>query len=162
MYKYINYIFFDLNKKTSIGIRPKSGRNFSGKICVYHKSGGLRNKYFFIDFYRRIHNFGYIYKILKCTNRSAFISGIIYENGLFCYHILTETLKLGSKIYSGNNNNNNKIGNSIIVNNINLFTIINNIEKYPFFGGSIARSAGTSALLTSKINKKIILKLKSG
>jgi len=163
MLNYLNYIFYNIKKKEiSIGSRPKSGRNLTGKICVHHKSGGNKKLYYFIDFFRRINNYGYIYIIIKSQNRTALIGGIIYENGLFSFNILTENTKIGSKIYSGTLNTTNTLGYSILLKNINLFSIINNIENYPFFGGTITRSAGTSALLTSSKNKKISLKLKSG
>jgi len=162
MSKYLNYLFYNIKGKLSIGTRPKSGRNLSGKICVHHKSGGHKKQYYFIDFFRRINNYGYIYKILKCQNRTAFIGGIIYENGLFSFNILSENIKIGYKIGSGTIFTNNTIGYSILLKNINLFTIINNIENYPFFGGTITRSAGTSAILTSNNDNKVSLKLKSG
>jgi ribosomal protein L2 len=149
-----------------IGIRPLSGRNFLGKICVHHRSGGNKKKYLYIDFFRRINNYGYIYKIIKCSNRTALIGGIIYENGLFSHIIISETIKLGSKIYSGtnikNNNDSSIIGNSVILQKIKLFSVVNNIEKYPFSGSSLIRAAGTSAIITTKINNTVMLKLKSG
>lgn len=165
MLKYLHYFFLLINKKFTIGSRPLSGRNFSGTICVHHKSGGNKNQYYFIDFYRRINNYGYIYKILKCSNRTAFLGGVIYENGLFSYILLTETLKIGARIYSGsfyNNDDINTIGITLPLRKIRLFSIINNIEKYPFSGGSIIRAAGSSAILTSKLFNSITLKLKSG
>jgi len=109
MLKYLHYFFLSINKKYTIGSRSKSGRNFSGTICVHHKSGGNKNKHYFIDFFRRINDFGYVYKILKCSKRTAFIGGIIYQNGLFSYILLTETLIIGSKIYSGILNDNNDV-----------------------------------------------------
>jgi len=46
---------------------------------------------------------------------------------------------------------------------MNLFTHINNVELYPFKGGIICRSAGTSLLLTNKLSNNIVsLKMKSG
>jgi large subunit ribosomal protein L2 len=166
MSKYLNYFFYNIKKKLSIGTRPLSGRNFLGKICVHHRSGGNKKKYCYIDFFRRINNYGYIYKIIKSSNRTAFIGGIIYENGLFSYIIISETVKIGTKIYSGTiikyKSNTNIIGNSIIMKEIKLFSIVNNIEKYPFSGGSLIRSAGTSAIITTKINNQVMLKLKSG
>jgi large subunit ribosomal protein L2 len=162
MFKYLNFLFFNIKNKISIGVRPKSGRNFTGKICVHHRSGGHKKQYYFIDYFRRINNFGFLYKILQCSNRTAYIGAIIYENGLFSFNILTENIQIGHKIYSGSNYINNDLGNSILLKNISLFSILNNIENYPFFGGSITRSAGTSAILTNKNNNKIIIKLKSG
>jgi large subunit ribosomal protein L2 len=55
-----------------------------------------------------------------------------------------------------------KSGYTCLLDNIKLFSIINNIELYPNRGFSISRSAGSNSLLTS-INKNIsTLKLKSG
>jgi ribosomal protein L2 len=165
MLKYLHYFFFFINKKYTVGSRPMSGRNFSGTICVHHKSGGNKNKYYFIDFFRRINDFGYIYKILVSKHRTGFIGGVIYQNGLFSYLLLTETLMIGSKIYSGSyfeNNDVNYAGLAIPLKKIRLFSLINNIEKYPFSGGTISRSAGSSAILTSKLFNNVIIKLKSG
>jgi large subunit ribosomal protein L2 len=163
MKKFLSYILKNFNKKLSIGIRPKSGRNFSGKICVHHKTGGNKNRYYNIDFYRRIESSGYLYKIIYNANRTSFLGGIIYENGLFSYIILTEKIKIGDKIISGVKNINKKIiGSTYLLKNIKLFTIINNIEMYPYSGSSLVRSAGTSAVLSSIDKTKICLKLKSG
>lgn len=165
MLKYLHYFFFFINKKYTIGSRPASGRNFSGTICVHHKSGGNKNKYYFIDFIRRINDYGYIYKILKCTNRTALIGGIIYQNGLFSYILLTESLVVGSKIYSGSyfdSNDVNYLGITIPFKKIRLFSLVNNIEKYPYSGGTLTRSAGSSAILTSKLFNNTVIKLKSG
>lgn len=39
------------------------------------------------------------------------------------------------------------IGSSLPIHNFNSFTLVNNVEIYPFKGSSLVRSAGTSALL---------------
>jgi len=159
---YFKYLLFNINKKLKLGCSLKAGRNFLGKICVHHQFGGKNFKKFNIDFFRRIEQYGYIYKIIIDHNRTAFIGGIIYENGLFSYIILAEKLYIGNKIYSGILNINNKIGYTNILKNIKLFTIINNLEKNTTKGISLIRAAGSSALLTN-INKKMaVLKLKSG
>ena len=87
MKKYRNYIINYLNKKIKIGLKHNSGRNNYGKICVYNRISN-KSKYLRIDFFRKIENFGYIWKIIKNSNRSAFIANIIYENGIFSYIIL--------------------------------------------------------------------------
>jgi len=74
-------------------------------------------------------------------------------------------LKIWDRIYSGSLKNfKHSIQNSyaLPLYLINLFSIINNIELYPYSGSSLSRSAGSSALLVGKKKKKIILKLKSG
>lgn len=165
MSKFLNYFFLSINKKLSIGYKSMAGRNYSGVICVHHKEVGSKNNYIHIDFYRRLNIFGFVYKIIKCQYRTGFLGGIIYENGLFSYILLTEKLTIGSKFYTGSFNKNlelNTLGTTIILKNIRLFSIINNIEVYPYSGGSLTRSAGCRAILTGKVNDKVILKLKSG
>jgi ribosomal protein L2 len=46
--------------------------------------------------------------------------------------------------------------------NMSLFAFVNNIEYYPYCGSKIARSAGTSAIVTTKFADNSLLKLKSG
>jgi len=159
---YKNYLFKYINKKMKIGLNIKSGRNFMGRICVHHKIHN-KSKYLKIDFYRRLNCFGYIYKIIKNSNRSSYIGGIIYINGLFAYIILTEKIKIGYKIYSGILYNNNKnIVYTYLLKNINLFTVISNVELNPYSGFNLVRAAGTKSILTKIEKNKVSLKLKSG
>jgi len=162
MYKFINYYFFTIKKKIILGIRPLLGRNYIGKICVHHKSGGIKKNYYLIDFYRRLNLGGFIYKILLNTIQTSFLGILIYENGLFSHILLTDNINKGDYIYSGFLNKNMLIGSTFLLKNIKLFAIISNIEKYPNSGFSLIRAAGTSAIITS-INKNTAnLKLKSG
>lgn len=160
--KYLNYFFTNINKKMKIGGHLKSGRNYLGTICVHHRFGGNKLKKYNIDWYRRIESYGYLYKILVDTNRTAFIGSIIYENGLFGNIILSENIKIGQKLYSGILNKNINLGYTCLLNNIKLFSIVNNIEIYPGKGFALSRAAGSSSLLTSINNNIATLKLKSG
>jgi len=164
--KKLNYnIYYYLSKNLKIGTSFVSGRNYSGHICIHHKSGGVKRNYCLIDFYRRINSFGIILKIIKDLNRTALLGAIIYENGLFSYIILSENITLGQKLYSGSKKNFRgklKNGFASCLNYINLFTIVNNVEIKPYTGAILARSAGSSCLLVGKKNDNIILKLKSG
>ncbi len=162
MNKYIKYLFIKLNKKIIIGTKISAGRNYLGTICVRHKFSGNKLKFFKIDFFRRINSFGYVYKIISYNNRTANIASIIYDNGLFAYIIISENIKLGEKIYSGIFNMFNKSGNTSLLKNVKLFSLINNIELYPSKGSSLCRAAGTSVLLTSFNKNKAVIKLKSG
>jgi large subunit ribosomal protein L2 len=169
MIKYKNYLINYLNKKIKIGLNHKSGRNNLGRICVFNKISN-KSKYLRIDFFRRISSFGYIWKIIKNSNRSAFIGNIIYENGLFSYIILTERLEIGLKIYSGIEYifskykylNNYELGWTYLLKNMNLFTVISNVESNPNSGFNLVRSAGLKAILTKREKNKVSLKLKSG
>lgn len=160
---YLNYLL--IAKNLRLGTYFVSGRNFLGRICVHHKSGGHKRNYKLIDFFRRVNAFGFIYKIIKDLNRSAYLGAILYENGLFSYIILSEGLSLYDLIFSGSIDLKkyklNK-GYALPLIYINLFTIVNNIESFPFYGSSFSRAAGTSCLLVGKKKDKIIVKFKSG
>jgi len=47
--KYLNYFFFNINKKMKIGSNLKAGRNYLGTICVHHRFGGNKLKKYYID-----------------------------------------------------------------------------------------------------------------
>jgi len=151
--KYLNYFIYRVNKKLSIGYIPQAGRNYTGAICVHHQGGGNKKKYIYIDFFRRINSYGIIYKIIKSSFRTGFIGGIIYENGLFSYILLTESLKKGSRIYSGTYLSKNEVGTTMSLKKIQLFTLINNIEIYPYAGGKLVRAAGASGMITAREKK---------
>jgi large subunit ribosomal protein L2 len=166
IHKKLNYSLYSyLSKNLKVGTFFVGGRNFTGHICVHHRSGGVKKNYYLIDFYRRVNSFGLIYKIIKDLNRTAFLGSIIYENGLFSYIILSEGLQIGDKIYSGSKKNfrgKSKNGFALCLNSINLFTIVNNVEMNPYTGSLLARAAGASCLLVGKKKDNVILKFKSG
>jgi ribosomal protein L2 len=80
---------------------------------------------------------------------------IFYYNGLVAYIIIAEGVARTSKIYVGSllDSKSYDIGSSIVVKNLNLFTVISNIEKIPYKGSTLCRSAGSSATLLSKKGK---------
>lgn len=158
---YKNYIFNYINKKIKLGLNLRFGRNFFGRICVYYKIN-KKNRYMKVDFYRRLNNYGFLYKIIKNSNRSLFIGGIIYENGLFFYIILIEKLYIGFKIYLGINNNNKNIGWLYKLENINLFIVISNIELNFYNGINLVRVVGIKVILIKIEKNKVNLKLKFG
>jgi large subunit ribosomal protein L2 len=164
-----NFLKYSLFKHTSrllrVGTFFLGGRNFSGAICVQHRSGGSKHNYYLVDFFRRVNSFGKIYKIIKDVNRTAFLGAVIYENGLFSYIILSEGLKIGDQVYSGSLNNLKKgafNGYAMPLKDCNLFTLLNNIEVFPFRGASLARAAGASCILSGKKKDKMIVKFKTG
>jgi len=97
----LTYTFKIITKFLRFGYIPSSGRNFSGVICIRHKGGSHMKKSYFIDFFRRINLFGFVSKIIKSINFTGFLGLIIYQNGLSCYNLLSEHMKIGDKIYSG-------------------------------------------------------------
>jgi len=95
---------------------------------------------------------------------NALLALTLYENGLMVYMPLTSGLKVGNLIFSGITTTSDKKFNgcSLLLKNIKLFSVINNIELYPFSGAILCRSAGVGAILISRINDMSILKLNSG
>ena len=158
-------LFYSIRKTLSFGFTNNGGRNFLGRICVHHQGGGNKRLYNYIDFYRRLNNFGIICNIIKDSFRSAFIGCIFYTNGLISYIIIAESNVKNTLVYSGDiikNTNCFNIGSAIPILNIPLFSIINNIELFPLSGSKLVRSAGVGAVLTGFLNNKAILKLSSG
>jgi len=159
------YTFSKVSKKLKFGTYTRTGKNFSGKICVFRRGGGNKKIYRLIDFYRRLNLFGIVCEVQYDPYRSAYIGLVLYDNGLFSNIILSENVIVGNRIFSGSASDNkyafNK-GSSFLLSNFPLFSIVNNIESRPFFGSSIARSAGVGAVLISNNSGHVVLKLRSG
>ena len=140
----------------------KAGRNNQGKITVRHRGGGVKRKYRIIDFKRRKDGvIGTVTAIEYDPNRSANIALITYADGEKTYIIAPLNLKVGDKIESGENVD-IKIGNTLPIMNIPVGTVIHNVELHPGKGGSLARSAGSSAQILGREDKYVLIRLKSG
>jgi large subunit ribosomal protein L2 len=150
-------------KKLTIGIHKQSGHNNQGKITIYNRGGGHKRRYRKIDIKRSLINIqAIVLRIEYDPNRTANIALICYKNGILSYIIAPNNIKIGDIIQSGIKIQ-SKIGNSLIIKNIMVGTIIHNIELLPGKGGKIARSAGTYALLINKNkNGNAMLRLSSG
>lgn len=105
-----------------------------------------------------------ILNITKNRSYTALISGIIFENGLYTYTLLTENINIGNKIYIGVfiKKNTNELGLNICLKFIKLFSLIHNIEIFPFSKSILIRAAGGSGLIIKKEINKVVIKLKSG
>jgi large subunit ribosomal protein L2 len=97
----LNYFFSKISLKLIKGKSFSGGRNFLGRICVKGRGSGHKRVFRSVDFFKRLNVFGFINKIMYDSNRTAPVVYILYENGLVCYSILTDGLKLGSRIFSG-------------------------------------------------------------
>jgi len=163
----ISYFFINfLKNKLVKNISNKGGRNFLGRICIRGLGGGVKKNYRFLDLYRRLNLKGFLYKKIKDPFRNCKIGVFLYSNGLSSFMLLQKDLKLYSFIYSGSfyqfKNEAIKNGFSLPIKYMPLFTTLSNIEKKPFEGGLISRSANTGSLLISKDDFYGFLKLNSG
>ncbi|MBQ9757595.1 MAG: 50S ribosomal protein L2 [Clostridia bacterium] len=146
-------------------LRPlpkKAGRNSYGRITVRHRGGGTKRKYRVIDFKRNKDNMpATVLSIEYDPNRSANIALLQYEDGVKTYIIAPLSLKKGDVVVSGKGAD-IKPGNTLLISDIPVGTLIYNIELYPGKGGQMVRSAGTFAQLMAKENGYAQVRLPSG
>jgi len=143
-------------------IKKSGGRNNTGKMTMRYVGGGHKKKYRIIDFKRDKDNVNATVKTIEYDpNRSARIALVVYADGEKRYILAPAGLKTGQTIVSGEEVA-PEIGNALPLAKIPLGSIIHNIELRPGQGATLARSAGTSAQLTSRDGKYAIIKLPSG
>jgi large subunit ribosomal protein L2 len=166
-----NYFFYKISRQLTFGKLSHGGRNFLGRICVFHRGGENKRNYRLVDYYRRVNSFGIVLHVFKDSLRTAFMGLVLYANGLSSYMILSDGVTRGVIFYSGYilpKFNKSQLdclfdsGTSLPLRYLNLFTKINNIEKFPLSGAIFCRAAGVGGLFSAKLDKKCIVKLSSG
>ena len=149
-------------KSLTVGISKSGGRNQTGKMTMRYTGGGHKKKYRIIDFKRNKHDVEATVKTVEYDpNRTAFIALVEYADGEKRYIIAPNGIKVDQKSISGENVEPN-VGNAMKLKSIPLGTVISCIELKPGQGATLARSAGSSAQLTSRDGKYAIVKLPSG
>ena len=142
--------------------KKNAGRNSYGRITVRHRGGGNRTKYRIIDFKRSKDGMkATVMTIEYDPNRSANIALVKYEDGTKAYIIAPYGIKVGDVIVSGETAD-IKPGNTLMIKDIPVGTVIHNIELTPGKGAQMVRSAGTSAQLMAKEGKYGTVRLPSG
>ena len=137
------------------------GRNNTGRITSWHRGGGHKKLYRFIDFKRSVEGEAVVERLEYDPNRTAFIALLGHTDGSKSYILAPNNLKVGDKIASGPDAD-IKVGNCLPLKNIPVGTIIHNVEMKPGKGGQLARSAGTSVSLAGKDSGYAQVKLASG
>lgn len=150
------------HKSLTVTKKKTNGRNNQGKITVRHRGGGVKRKYRLIDFKRRKDGIVAVVNSIEYDpNRSANIALISYKDGVKSYIIAPKGLKVGDKVESGSKVD-VKVGNTMEIANIPVGTVIHNIELRPGKGGSLARSAGSSAQILGREGNYVMIRLSSG
>ena len=135
-------------KSLVVTAKKNSGRNNQGKITVRHQGGGVKRKYRIIDFKRNKFDIpGTVASIEYDPNRTANIALINYRDGEKRYILAPKDIKTG---------------NALPIMNIPVGTVVHNIELRPGKGGSLARSAGTSAQILGREGNYVMIRLSSG
>jgi large subunit ribosomal protein L2 len=143
-------------------MRKTGGRNNYGNITSRFRGGGVKRAYRIIDFKRDKDGIPATVKTIEYDpNRSGYIALLAYADGEKRYIVSPEKLKVGQKIFTGEQAE-PELGNTLYLKNIPLGTLIHNVEMYPGKGAAIARSAGTYARLTAKEGKYAHVTMPSG
>ena len=115
-----------------------------------------------VDFRRTKHDMAATVERLEYDpNRTAFIALIKYADGELSYILAPQRLAVGDSVISGKSVD-VKPGNAMPLGSMPVGTIVHNIETKPGKGGTLARSAGTYAMVAGRDQGFVLLKLKSG
>ncbi len=143
-------------------MKTSGGRNSKGRMTMRYMGGGHKQRYRIIDFKRDKADVpGKVVSIEYDPIRTAFIALIQYPDGEKRYILSPAGLRVGQTIVAGKKVA-PEVGNTLPLSEIPLGAIIHNIELHPGKGGTIVRSAGTSAQLLVREDKYAIVKLPSG
>jgi large subunit ribosomal protein L2 len=159
--------FTEITKRTperrlTVALRKKAGRNFMGRITVRRRGGGHRRRYRIIDFKRDKLNIpARVAAIEYDPGRSARVALLHYADGEKRYILAPIGLKVDDTVISGEKAE-NKVGNCLPLSEIPLGTVVHNVELTAGRGGILARSAGSFAELMAREGPHAHLKLPSG
>lgn len=143
-------------------LTKSGGRNNNGRITTRHRGGGHKRRLRIVDFRRDKENVpAKVASIDYDPNRSARLALLHYADGEKAYILAPVGLKPGDTVVAGKGAD-IKPGNSLLIKDIPLGTIIHNIELKIGKGGQMVRSAGTGAQLMAKEGAYAQVKLPSG
>ena len=146
-------------------LAPKTktaGRNAHGRITSRRRGGGAKQKYRIIDFKRQKSDIPATVKSIEYDpNRTCNIALVSYADGEKTYILAPNGLNVGDTIISSDSAD-IKVGNSKLLKDIPVGTLVHNVELHPKRGGQLARSAGSYAQLMAKETNEALLRLPSG
>lgn len=148
-------------KSLMVILAKKSGRNNTGRVTVRHQGG--RNKRYFrvIDFKRdKLNIEARVASIEYDPNRTANIALLNYKDGEKRYILAPAGLKIGDVIVAADVAD-TKVGNAMPLKSIPVGTVIHNLELQPGKGAKVVRSAGSGAIIMSKSEGNVIVKMPS-
>ena len=149
-------------KNKILGKKNSAGRNNSGKITIYHKGSGVKQKYRKINFYRTNESIGIVCSIEHDPNRNSFISAIFdFNTSEFFYIITPKNIKIGDIVKSGLEIE-PSLGSSLPISEIPTGIPIHNISPKRFEKAQISRAAGTFSVIKIKSENNAIIQLSSG
>ena len=153
----------DRPEKSLVKGQSKSGgRNNTGKMTMRYIGGGHKRKYRVIDFKRNKDGIPATVKTIEYDpNRNARIALLFYADGEKRYIIAPKGIEVGQTIVSGKGSAPN-VGNTLLLSEIPMGTVVHCLELKPGQGAILARSAGSYAQLVARDGKYATLKMPSG
>jgi large subunit ribosomal protein L2 len=146
-----------LKTKTS-----KAGRNNRGKITVRRRGGGVKKRYRVVDFKRNKFDIpARVEGIVYDPNRTCNLALLAYADGEKAYILAPLGLKEGDKVISSESAD-IKVGNSKLLKDIPVGSLVHNVELHPGAGGQLARAAGTYLQIMAKEGNSALLRMPSG
>jgi len=140
-----------------------SGKNNQGKITIFHKGNGHKQKYRTIDFLRTKNSIDIVLSVEYDPYRTSYISALFNPtNQVYTYILTPKNLIPGDIVKSGTFTYELKLGFSLPLKNIPVGSTIHNISIKPNSKSKLNRAAGTYAKIIKKDLKKVLLKLNSG
>lgn len=142
--------------------KKTSGRNAQGRITIWHRGGGHKQRYRIIDWKRKKEGIpGKVERLEYDPNRSANIALICYADGERCYMIAPKGLAMGMKVLTGQDVP-IAVGNCLPLRSIPVGSVVHCVEMMPGKGAQLARSAGASVQLMAREGGYATLRLRSG
>jgi large subunit ribosomal protein L2 len=142
--------------------KVNAGRNSAGRITTRHQGGGVKQKYRIIDFKRnKLEIPATVKAICYDPNRTCNIALIVYADGATSFILAPLGLNVGDSVVSSANAD-IKVGNSKLLSDIPVGTLVHNVELSPGAGGQIARSAGSYVQVMAKEEEIVLLRMPSG
>ena len=144
-------------------LRKSGGRDHNGTVSIRHRGGGHKRHLRLIDFKRDKFDIpAKVATIEYDPNRSARIALLHYADGEKRYIIAPLEVKVGDTLLASKKEIDIRAGNTLLIANIPVGTMIHNIEIQPGKGGQMARSAGMAAQLLGKEGDYAQVRLPSG
>lgn len=142
--------------------KSKAGRNNMGRITTRHRGGGVKQKYRIIDFKRNKLEIPATVKAISYDpNRTCNLALIVYADGATTFILAPLGLNVGDTVISSASAD-IKVGNSKLLSDIPVGTLVHNVELNPGAGGQIARSAGSYVQVMAKETDSVLLRMPSG
>ncbi len=149
-------------KKLHTLLKKHGGRDGSGQVSVRHQGGRHKRFYRMIDFKRnKFDVVGTVAAIEYDPNRSVDIALVQYIDGDKRYILCPVGLKVGDKVIAGERVE-VRTGNAMPLMNMPVGSLIHNLELTRGRGGQIVRAAGNQAIIQSREEDYVQVKLPSG